>query len=124
MLILDTIILSRKLFFLCLCFVFLNVSSLTSVTLGRKVFAFEHPYLLIGFGPLAVLEESYKMGSVLPSVLLSRRFLGIVSLVFSEFWHGARNPYEVVCDSRIFWKKVFCPQIWGNGPKMGQKQVF
>ena len=25
-------------------------------------------------------------------------FLGIGALDFSEFWHGSRNPYEVVCD--------------------------
>ena len=33
---------------------------------------------------------------VFPSFRLFGRFLGIVSLVFSEFWHGARNSYEVV----------------------------
>ena len=44
--------------------------------------------------------------SFCPSILLSGHFLGILSLVFSKFWHGARNPYEVVqgqyfCDSKI-----------------------
>ena len=62
--------------------------------------------------------------SVLPSFRLSGRFLGIVSLVFSKFWHDARNPYEVVHDSRIFQKKNFCTKNWENGPKMGQKQDF
>ena len=62
-------------------------------------------------------EESYKIGSVrpsvFPSVLLSRRFLGIVSLVFSEFLYGARNPYEVMRDRAGFsanrWNElIFC----------------
>ena len=61
--------------------------------------------------------------SICFSILLSGRFLGFVSLVFSKFWHGARNPYEVVHDSQIFCKQVF-PQNWENGPKMGQKRVF
>ena len=37
-------------------------------------------------------------------------FLEIGSLDFSEFWHGARNPYEIVHDSPIFGKK--------SGPKI------
>ena len=49
-------------------------------------------------------EGSYEIGSirlsVLPSVLPSFRlygcFLGIVPLIFSKFWHGARIPCEVV----------------------------
>ena len=55
-----------------------------------------------------------------PSFHLSGCFLGIVSLVFSKFWHDARNPYEVVCDSQIFQKKHFAQKIG----KMGQKQGF
>ena len=35
-------------------------------------------------------------GSYETSFCFSRCFLGIVSLVFSKFWHGARNPYEAV----------------------------
>ena len=65
---------------------------------------------------------------ILPSVLLfvflSRHFLGIVSLVFSEFWRIARSPYEIVHDTQIFWKKHFCLKIWENGPNMVQKQGF
>ena len=49
------------------------------------------------------------------SVLLSGRCFGIVSLVFSKFWHGARNPFEVMHDSKIFHKRI---------GKMGQKQGF
>ena len=37
-----------------------------------------------------------------PFFRLSGHFLGIVSLVFSNFLHGARNPYEVVCDRAGF----------------------
>ena len=37
-----------------------------------------------------------------PFVLLFGRFLEIASLVFSKFLDGARNPYEMVCDSQIF----------------------
>ena len=36
-------------------------------------------------------------------------FLGIVSLVFSKFWHGARNVYEVVWQYQIFQTIFFCP---------------
>ena len=56
--------------------------------------------------------------SLRPSFRLSRRFLGIVSLVFSKCWHGARNPYEVVRDRAGFSrKKFFAPKIG----KMDQK---
>ena len=57
-----------------------------------------------------------------PSFRLSRRFLWIVSLTFFKFWHGARNPYEVVRDRADFRWKIFLPQKLENGPKMGQKQ--
>ena len=56
--------------------------------------------------------------SVLSSVLLSRRFLRIVSLFFSEFWRVARNPYEVVRDRNGFSGKKFFAQKFG---KMDQK---
>ena len=57
--------------------------------------------------------------SILLSCRLSGCFLGIGSLNFSEFQHSARNHYEVVCDSCIFWKNFFCPKNLGNGPKIG-----
>ena len=63
------------------------------------------------FGPLSSFHSSF---------CLSGHFLGIVSFVFSKFWHDARNPYEVVCDSQIFQKKHFAQKIG----KMGQKQGF
>ena len=58
--------------------------------------------------------------SALPSFLLSKRFLGIVSKFFSEFLHGARKLYEVLHDSQIFWEKSFA-QKFGE---MCQNRVF
>ena len=56
--------------------------------------------------------------SILPLCCLSACFLGIGSLGFSEFWHGARNSYHVVCDrARFFGKTFFAPKIG----EMGQK---
>ena len=44
----------------------------------------------------------YKIGSVCHFVHLSIcPGIGIVSLVLSKFWHGVRNLYEVVRDSKI-----------------------
>ena len=54
-----------------------------------------------------------------PSFHLFGHFRGIVSLVFSKFWHDARNQYEVVRDRAGFSrKKMFAPKIG----KVGQKQ--
>ena len=59
--------------------------------------------------------------SVRPSFRLSGRSREIVLLVFSKFWHDARNPYEVVHDRAEFSrKKIFLSEngIMGkNGPK-------
>ena len=60
----------------------------------------------------------------LRSFRLSRRFPGIISLVFSEFWLVARNPYELVHDRVGFSSKKKFPEDWENGLKMGQKQSF
>ena len=56
--------------------------------------------------------------SALPSCHQSGCFLGIQLLDFSEFLHGARNPYEAVCDRvRLFGKKL---GKWNkNRPKIG-----
>ena len=62
--------------------------------------------------------------SVCPSVFLSRHFLGIVYLVFSKFWHGTRNPYEVVWQSWNLQKKIFLPRKSGKWAKNGSKQDF
>ena len=60
-----------------------------------------------------------------PSFCWSGSFLEIASLVFSKFWHGARNLYEVVPDKAGFsGEKKFCHQNWENRLKMGQKQGF
>ena len=71
-------------------------------------------------GPIESLRPSI-CPPVLPSFSLSGRFLGIVSLIFSKFWYGARTPCEVVCDRARFSRKIFfAPKI----DKMGQKQGF
>ena len=61
-------------------------------------------------------------------VLPFQRFLGMVSLVFSKFWHGARNPSEVVRCNAGFFKKKKNPkktkQNWENRPKMDRRQGF
>ena len=50
-------------------------------------------------------------------------FLEIISLVFSEIWHGARIPCEAVRDRAGFSGKFFLPPKLGkwtqNGPKTG-----
>ena len=40
-----------------------------------------------------------------------------VFLDFPEFWHGARNNYEVLHE--VFGKTFFAPEIGKNGPKIG-----
>ena len=66
----------------------------------------------------------YGLSAVL-SFRLSDWFLGIGSLVFSKFQHGARNPYEVLRDrTRFIRKNLFAPKIWENGPIIGKKRVF
>ena len=71
-------------------------------------------------GPMPVTRRIL-WNKVCQSVCLSGHFLGIISLVFSKFWYGARNPYEVVCDSRVFQKIYFLhPKLWKcteNGSK-------
>ena len=70
--------------------------------------------------PLAVAGRIQWNGSVHPCLRASVwSFLGIGSLGFSGFCQGARNHYEVVYDNPIFLKNFFCPQNWGNGPKIG-----
>ena len=63
------------------------------------------------------LLESYKLGSVRPSVLPSGGFLWIGSLVFSETQHGVRGPCNNVRDRARFLKKYFCSQNGENGQK-------
>ena len=61
--------------------------------------------------------------SVPLSFRLSWRFLGIASLVFSKFWHVARNSYEFVRNIAGFSRKKILPSKLGkwtkNWPKTG-----
>ena len=52
------------------------------------------------------------------------RFLGIVSLVFSKFWHGARNQFEVERNRVRFSRKHFLPKKLGKGTNNGPKTEF
>ena len=52
-----------------------------------------------------ITGSALKTGSVRPSVCLSGFFLGIGSSVFSKFWHGIKNPYEVMLDKAGFSEK-------------------
>ena len=62
---------------------------------------------------------------VCPSVLLSKSFLGIWSLVFPNFWHGDRKPCEVVGDKARFFKKILIAlKIGKKGPKWAKKWGF
>ena len=70
-------------------------------------------------------EGSYKIGLfVLPSCCLSGCFLEIVSLDFSDFWHHARNLYEVVYGKATFFGKFFLPQKLGKWSKNSQERGF
>ena len=55
---------------------------------------------------------------------MSGCFLRIGSLYFSEFWHGGKNPYEVVHDISITWKNFFCPIKFGKCVKIRSKIVL
>ena len=47
-------------------------------------------------------------------------FVGIGSSDFSEFWHAARNPFEVVRDrTGVFGKNAFPSRVWEMGRKYG-----
>ena len=64
-------------------------------------------------GPTAVAGRVLQ-SKVCLSFHLYKCFLGIGSLLFSKFWHDARNPYEVVRDSHIFLEKFLLLQILGK----------
>ena len=58
--------------------------------------------------------------SVLPSYRVSGCCIGIGSLDFSKFWHGARKPYVVVRDTAgdfTVEKTFFAPKIGEIGQK-------
>ena len=73
-------------------------------------------------GPVAVAERVL-WNRVCPSYHLTGCFLGIRSLGLSEFWHGARNSWQVKCDRGNFLEKLFLPpklSKWVNiRPKIG-----
>ena len=63
------------------------------------------PRATVNIPPLVLLDyksrhkDPRKEGLSVPaSFCLSNCFVGIRSLVFCNIWHGARNPYENVCD--------------------------
>ena len=83
-------------------------------------------YIVLYILDLAVAERilwNRRCPSFLP-VCLSGCFLGIGSLDFSEFWHGASNPYEVVCDRAGFFGKTCFAQKLGKGAKIKPKECF
>ena len=92
-------------------------------------FKWKYNYLLLG--PLVVA------GSVLwnrvcpsillsfhPSVLLAKDFLGIVSLVFSKFWHDTRNLMKLCMTELDFPWKTFCPKIGKLYQRWAKNRVF
>ena len=64
------------------------------------------------------------LSSVLPSLSLFRCFLGIASLIFSKFWHGARNHMKLCVTESDFPEKIFVPQKLGKWAKSGPKTWF
>ena len=79
--------------------------------------------------PLQEPEQSYEIGSVPPPLCrLCGYFFGSGLLDFSEFWHGARSPYEVVYDrARFVWKNFFAPKLrkWAkNRPNIKKNLII
>ena len=68
-------------------------------------------FMYVFWIPWHRLEGSCEIGSVHPSsVLLSRRFLGMVSLVFSKFWHVLESHIMLCLTESDFPKKKFAPK--------------
>ena len=53
------------------------------------------------------LPTVFFLCKILLFAFLSRHFLGIQPLIFCKFWHGGRNPYEVMQDRVWFSRKFF-----------------
>ena len=51
-------------------------------------------------------------------------FFGIVSLIFSKFCHGARNPCEIMCDRGGFYGIIPFPEKFGKWTENGPKTRF
>ena len=81
-------------------------------------------YFFQVFGIELAISLHLKYSLSLPTYhyLITYHYLSMLS-VFSKFWHGARNPYEVVHDRAGFPGKKILPQKLGkwtkNGPKTG-----
>ena len=75
------------------------------------VFVYVFNFMYVFWIPWHRLEGSCEIGSVHPSsVLLSRRFLGMVSLVFSKFWHVLESHIMLCWTESDFNKKKFAPK--------------
>ena len=60
-----------------------------------------------------------------PSFRLSVSLLRIGSLVFSETWHGVREPYILLCDrAGFFWKNPDRAKMTKNAQKWPKNRVF
>ena len=64
-----------------------------------------------------------------PSVYLSVQASSLDCIIcfFLNFWHGVRNPYEVVCGRAGFSGENLLPQNlgkWTKNKKMGQNKGF
>ena len=67
----------------------------------------------------------YEIGSVHPSILTAFSWNDMYDCFFSKFWHGARNPYEVVHDTAgFFLKKFFAPEIGKADQKWAKNRIF
>ena len=90
---------------------------------GERVLLFRYFWTSSG----SRMGRSYEIGSVrpsvLPSVLLSRHFRGILSLVFYEIRDGARIPCEIVHGSQIFQENFF-PKKFRKWTQNGLKTGF
>ena len=73
-------------------------------------------------GPAAVAQRVLQK-RVCPSFLLSGYFLGIGSLVFSKFWHGAVAPWSGPWQNQIFLEKLFLLQTLEKWVKIGLKII-
>ena len=62
----------------------------------------------------------------LPFCPLSGLFLGIWILVFSKFWHGVKNQFEVVHDKAGFFFKIvyFALKTGKMCPKLAKNRLF
>ena len=101
------------------CFYVVKVDDGIGKSLNTKFFKKQLKF--INQKPGSSQKGPIKQGlSILPSKCPGI-FLLIVSLTFSKFWHGARNPNEVVHERAGFSRKCsFAPEMG----KMGQKQGF